>query len=221
MCEKRWVFRTDLNVAKDCIFLISIGKEFQSTGADAEKARLPYVCVLTGRTERRFCEDDRSGRAGMWWWIRSVMYEGERLFSALKHIMRILNITRFSTGNQWRSWRIGEIESLERAPDISLAAVFWILWTRYMSFFGRPYKRTLQLSTWDIINEWTKVSIDFLFRYCRICPILRMAMTADRQVLVIWSDIERCMSMMTPRLRTLVTAGTFTPSTLTTRGCDK
>ena len=87
-------------------------------------------------------------------------------------------------------------------------------------FFGRPYKRTLQLSTWDIINEWTKVSIDFLFRYCRICPILRMAMTADWQVLVIWSDIERCMSMMTPRLRTLVTAGTFTPSTLTTRGCD-
>ena len=65
MCEKRWVFRTDLNVAKDGIFLISIGREFQSTGADAEKARLPYVCVLTGRTERRFCEDDRSGRAGV------------------------------------------------------------------------------------------------------------------------------------------------------------
>ena len=62
MCAKRWVFRTDLNVAKDCIFLIYIGREFQSTGADAEKARLPYVCVLT---ERRVCEDDRSGRAGV------------------------------------------------------------------------------------------------------------------------------------------------------------
>ena len=104
MCEKRWVFRTDLNVAKDGMFLISIGREFQSTGADAEKARLPYVCILTGRTERRFCEDDLSGRAGVWWWISSVMYEGERLFSALKHIMRILNITRFSTGNQWGSY---------------------------------------------------------------------------------------------------------------------
>ena len=43
MCEKRWVFRTDLNVAKDGIFLISIGREFQSTGTDAEKAWLPYV----------------------------------------------------------------------------------------------------------------------------------------------------------------------------------
>ena len=65
MSEKRWVLKTDLNIANDGIFLISIGREFQSTGADAEKARLPYVCILTGRTERRYCEDERRERAGV------------------------------------------------------------------------------------------------------------------------------------------------------------
>ena len=39
------------------IFLISIGNEFQRTGAEAEKALLPYVCVFTGWTvERRHCD---------------------------------------------------------------------------------------------------------------------------------------------------------------------
>ena len=70
-----------------------------------------------------------------------------------------------------------------------------------------------------MISAWTRVSIDFLSKYWRICPIFLMDMVADWQVLVTWSNIERCLFMITPKFRTLVAAAMSTPSTLTTRGC--
>ena len=59
--------RTVLNNANEGIFLISVGREFQRTGADAEKALLPYVWVLTDCTVRRFCKEERRLRAGVCW----------------------------------------------------------------------------------------------------------------------------------------------------------
>ena len=70
-----------------------------------------------------------------------------------------------------------------------------------------------------MISAWTRVSIDFLSKYWRICQIFLMDMVADWQVLVTWSDIEKCLSMITPKYRSLVAAAMSTPSTLTTRGC--
>ena len=66
-----------------------MGREFQSVGADAINDRSPYECMLTEYTERRFWDDERSVRTGVYWLMSSDMYEGERLFCALKHIISI------------------------------------------------------------------------------------------------------------------------------------
>ena len=65
--------RDVLNEFKEVLSLISMGREFQSFGADTEKARSPEVVVWVRGTHRRFRVDEQRDLVG---W-----YQGSYTFS--------------------------------------------------------------------------------------------------------------------------------------------
>ena len=77
------------------------GREFQRVGAAMAKALSPRVRYLVLVMEvRMLASAERRRRVGEWRWRRSVMYEGAKLFSALKVVGRILKLMRCFIGSQ-------------------------------------------------------------------------------------------------------------------------
>ena len=62
---------------------MSEGKVFQSVGAATEKELALHVSKLKWGITRRFLDDERSWRVGMWSMSKLRMYDGARLLRAL------------------------------------------------------------------------------------------------------------------------------------------
>ena len=127
--------------------------------------------LLGGR--RRFFDDERRERTGLYGQMRSFMYAGAKSCRALKVSSRILYSIRYSTGSQCNASRTGVMWSRNLVCETSLAAEFWIRCNLAISHFGRPKSRLLQQSSRDEINVCIRRSVVFVKR-CRFCDTFDM-----------------------------------------------
>ena len=80
--------------------LIDSGKMFHFLGAIIEKALSPKCLSRAGGSVRRFLEEDRKFRIGIYGVSKEQRYGGARPCSALKHKRRILKSILYFTGSQ-------------------------------------------------------------------------------------------------------------------------
>ena len=122
---------------------------------------------------------------------------------ALKVIRITLYLILWVTGSQCSSLRMGVICSRFDSLDTRRAAEFWMRWSLATSLFGMLIRRQLQLSSTELTNECTRISVVCLSRRCRIFPILWRASEAWRHIILTWCRRDRCLSKTTPRSRTV------------------
>ena len=101
------------------------------------------------------------------------------------------------TGSQWSLCRIGVM----CAVRLTLAEMFWILCSWFVSHSGKLERREFALSRREVTNAWVRIRVDCLSRQFRMRPILLIDPMAVRHVFLMCERIVMCSSNIPPRFR--------------------
>ena len=142
LTESKMSFRWRLKVGSDWDLRMLTGNEFQTLGAENQKAWDPKDRLWWG-TESWWELDERRDLVGSWCCKRSEKYGGRPVCKALKFKVASLNLRRHSIGSQWSCLR----STFKDSGDVrycwyktTRAAARWIHWRRAVCLSERPYR---------------------------------------------------------------------------------
>ena len=151
-------------------FLMYSGILFQSLGAHAEKAWLPYLWLrVAGTASCHVSAEDRRVRTWLCSPSSSSKQAGANSCSARYVSSSILKTILCWTGSQCRWWKTGVMCSNFLVLVTMRAAIFCRHWSLLMSTSGRPKKRLLQLSSRDVTKACVSCSAIPVVAACVEC----------------------------------------------------
>ena len=196
---KRWCFSAFLSVSTVGLVFSCSGRAFHSVGGWRQKTWRHSYCVRADETWRRKWLCKRRVRRCWYLWRSSEIYMGASPCKVLYVMRSIFNLIRLSTGSQCRLCSIGDVDAVRLVRAVMRAEMFWILWSRDVSFWGMLPSSELKLSRRDVTNACVRMMVDFLSRYLRIRPMLLAAAIANWHVFLTCDLIVICVSIIAPR----------------------